>query len=150
MRACRPARVRGGRHAAVIATVLQQPHQQCLLGVQPVLGLVPHRAVRPVDHLVGDLVPAVGGKAVQHNGFGVRAVDESRVDLERPERPHPVQAVVLLTHRRPGVGDQHVGAVGGRLRVGGHGDRRAGLGGPLLGGRDELRVRARNPPGRRS
>ena len=53
----------------VITDPLQQPHQQRLLRVQPVLGLVPHRAVRAVDHLVGDLVAAVRRKAVQHNGI---------------------------------------------------------------------------------
>src|SRR4029077_9643701 len=35
---------------------LQKPHQQRLLRMQPILGLVPDRAVRPVDHVVGDLV----------------------------------------------------------------------------------------------
>ena len=108
--------------------------------MQPVLGLVPHRAVRPVDHLVGDLVAAVGGKAVQDNRIRLSPSEERRVDLERPERPHPVQSVVLLAHRRPGVGDEDVGAVGGRLRIGRHGHRGAGVCGTFLGGRDELRV----------
>src|SRR5437879_10439433 len=94
MRACRPARVVSGvallwviAPLLLIASLcivdgaaslrpLQQPHQQRLLGVQPVLGLVPDRAARSVHHLVGDLVPAMGRKAMQHNGFRVRQPDE--------------------------------------------------------------------------
>ena len=71
MRACRPAAGRVSAAPSIGHRPLQQPHQQRLLGVQPVLGLVPHRAVRAVDHLVGDLVSPVSRKAVQHNGFRV-------------------------------------------------------------------------------
>src|SRR5882724_512142 len=76
MRACRPTRVAEVMPRLPLAPVLartslrsslalvfgkscldsrslQQPHQQRLLGVQPVLGLVPHRAARSVDDLVG-------------------------------------------------------------------------------------------------
>ena len=41
--------------------------EQRLLGVQPVLGLVPDRRLRAVEHLGGDLLAAVGGQAVQHD-----------------------------------------------------------------------------------
>ena len=80
-------------------------------------------------------------KAVQHNGIGVSTVEQRGVDLERAKRADPVEAVVLLPHRRPRVGDQHVGAAGGGLRVGGDGHRRPGLGGPTLGGGEEPRLR---------
>src|SRR5206468_9679598 len=38
----------------------EQPEQQRLLGVHPVLGLVPHDGVRAVEHLVRDLHTAMG------------------------------------------------------------------------------------------
>ena len=50
----------------------QQPGQQRLLRVQPVLGLVEHRAGRAVHHLVGDLLAAVRRQAVQHDRAAAR------------------------------------------------------------------------------
>ncbi len=138
MRACRPARV--AAEVTSDSRSLQQPHQQRLLRVQPVLGFVPHRAVRPVDHVIGDLVSSVRWKTVQNNHIRLRSVDETGVDLERFERAHPVEPVVLLTHRRPRVGDEHVGAVNGRFRIGRDRHRGARVGGTFLGGRDKPRV----------
>ena len=64
--------------------------------MQPVLGLVPNRAVRPVDHLVGDLVATVSRKAMQDNGFRVCFGQQIGVELERPERPYSIEPVVFL------------------------------------------------------
>src|ERR687891_1795074 len=44
----------------------EEPEQQRLLRVQTVLGLIPHGRMRTVDHLGGDLLAAMRGKAVQH------------------------------------------------------------------------------------
>src|SRR5258705_13317704 len=52
--------------------LLQQPRQQRLLGMQPVLRLIPHGALRSVDHLVSDFVSTVRRKAVQHNRIPLR------------------------------------------------------------------------------
>ena len=46
----------------------QQPDHDRLLHVQPVLRLVEHHRLRPVDDLVGDLLAAVGGQAVHEEG----------------------------------------------------------------------------------
>src|SRR4249920_3867256 len=43
----------------------EQEQEQRLLGVHAVLGLVPHRRRRAVDHVVGDLISPVRGEAVQ-------------------------------------------------------------------------------------
>ena len=48
-----------------------------------------------------------------------RAGERRLVDRVRQERRDPRVVLVLLAHRHPGVGGQDVGAVGGRLRVGG-------------------------------
>ena len=63
------------------------------------------------------------------------------VDLVGPERADPVQAVVLLAHRCPGVGDQHIGPVDRGLRVADQLDRAAGLGRPPLGVQQDVAVR---------
>jgi hypothetical protein len=41
--------------AGVLDGGVGDPHEDALLGVQPVLGLVEDDRLRPVDHLVGDL-----------------------------------------------------------------------------------------------
>ena len=42
----------------------QAPGQDALLGVQPVLGLVEDHRLRPVHHLVGHLLAAMGRQAM--------------------------------------------------------------------------------------
>ena len=84
--------------------------------------------------------PRCAGRQCRTTAFRCARASSARVDLERPERSDPIQSVVLLAHRRPGVGDQDVGAVSGRLRIRRQGHRGAGVGGTFLGGRDELRV----------
>ena len=75
--------------------------------------------------------PAVRRQAVQHDGFRIgQFASRSALIWNGRNGPHPVESVVLLAHRRPGVGHQHVGAVGRRPRIGGDGHGRAGLGGP--------------------
>src|ERR1700722_7915861 len=116
--------------------------------MQPVLGLGPPRAVWTVDHVVGDLLAAVRGKAVQHHGIGVGVLEQLTVDPERNERPHPVQAVVLLAHRRPGVGHQHVGAVGRSKGYRGDVDLCTRVPAALFGSRDDVGVRLEPDRGR--
>ena len=84
--------------------------------------------------------PRCAGRQCSTMASGSASAQQSRVDLERPERLDPVQPVVLLAHRRPGVGDQDVGARCGRLGVGGHRHRGAGGLGALLGRGQHRRV----------
>ena len=55
---------------AALSSCRRQPHQERLLRVEAVLGLVPHDALRAVDHLSLDLVAAVGGQAVDEDRVG--------------------------------------------------------------------------------
>src|SRR5882757_8704428 len=89
-----------------IGSVLDEPGEESFLGVEAVLGLVPDGAGRAVEDLVGDLPAAVGGQAVQDDGAGSRPAQELGVDLQRAKGADAVQAVVLLAHGGPGVGDE--------------------------------------------
>ena len=91
MRACRAAllsaRAPVGRRARLVAiSSAPAARQQRLLRVQPVLGLVPHDALRPVDDVGADLLAAVGRQAVQHDRVGRRRGPARRVDGVRPKR----------------------------------------------------------------
>jgi len=55
--------------------------QDRLLGVQPVLCLVPGRGPRAIEDLVGDLLAPVGGEVVEDPDPRVREGHEGRVDL---------------------------------------------------------------------
>ena len=78
---------------------------------------------------------------MQHNGVRIGAGQQFGVDLIRPERAHPIQAVVLLTHGRPGVGDQHIGAGGCVVWILSEGECRSGLIGTCPHGRDHAGIR---------
>ncbi len=55
-----------------------QGRHERLLDVQPVLGLVPDAGLRPLDHLLGDLLAAVRGEAVQEDGAPVGQASSGR------------------------------------------------------------------------
>ena len=88
----------------------QEELEQRLLRVQPVLGLLPHHALRAVDHLRGDLLAAVRRQAVHEQRVLLRRLHHLGVD-------HPVLEVALArlvlrleAHRGPDVGGDQVGA----------------------------------------
>ena len=93
--------------------------------------------------------PRCAGRQCSTTALGVGEAHQFAVDLERAERPHPVESVVLLAHRRPGVGDQDVGAVGGRSRIGGDGDGGPGVVGSAAARRRRTSDAVRNRLGRR-
>ena len=113
MRACRPARV-GAGHAA-----FQQPYQECLLGMQAVLRLVPHRALRAVNDLVGDLGGPRCARQCRTTAPGSARSNRSPLSW-KGRKGRTGRGRLLLPHRRPGVGHQHVGTVGRRQWIGCH------------------------------
>ena len=50
---------------------VEAPGQNALLRVQAVFGLVEHDRLRAIDHLVGDLLAAMGGQAVHEQRVGL-------------------------------------------------------------------------------
>ena len=118
-----PGRLRGRprRSVAVMTRTSclgEQPGQQRLLGVQPVLGLVPDDALRAVDDLGRDLLAPVRRQAVQDDCSRVGEGHRGRVDGVRDERRRTVAGLGLLAHRHPGVGDDDIGALDRVLRRG--------------------------------
>src|SRR5215218_3408369 len=62
----------------------QQLHQR-LLGVQPVLGLVPDRRAVAVEDLGGDLLARMGRQAVQRDHVVAGPLEQCAVEPVRPE-----------------------------------------------------------------
>src|ERR1700730_15986408 len=60
---------------------LKTPRQNALLRVQAIFGLVEHHRLRAVDHLVGDFVAAMGGKAMHEQRVGLRQRHQLGIDL---------------------------------------------------------------------
>ena len=149
-----PAARRGRvvRSPARSSMLLQQPGEQRLLGVQPVLGLVPDGALRPVDDLGGDLLAAVGRQAVQDDGVvggpaerglvdGVRA-GTARCAVARTRPPAPSTPRCRWPARRRRRRRPRGSAV--------QRDRAAGLGGDLARPGPGRRGRAGTPRASRS
>lgn len=59
-------------NGAALLHRVKTPGQNALLRVQAVFGLVKHDRLRAVDHLVGDLLAAMGGQAVHEQRVGLR------------------------------------------------------------------------------
>src|SRR5687767_11689788 len=92
----------------------ERPFEESLLTVQSVLRLPPHQALRPLDHLVRDLLAAVSGKAMQHDGLGVRGGHQRAIHAEAGEGAAAHLGLFFLTHRREDIGRDDV-ATGHRL-----------------------------------
>src|SRR5512138_1280803 len=89
----------------------QQQLEERLLRVQPVLGLVEHRRLRPLDDGVGNLLAAVGRQAVEDDRVRPRAAHEPLVHDEALEAAAALLDLRLLPHARPHVGVEHVRAL---------------------------------------
>src|SRR5713226_9698986 len=76
---------------------------QCLLCMQTVLGLVPHRGLPPVENFLGDLFAVMGGKAVQDDRACAGPLHEVLVDAEARKVFEPLLTFLFLAHRRPDV-----------------------------------------------
>ena len=97
-----------------------------LRDVQPVLGLLPRERARSVEHVAGDLLAAVRRQAVQHDRVGRGAARAARRRCSSRRTRAAARRLVLLPHRRPDVGRQHVRARRGLARIRGQRDRAAG------------------------
>src|SRR5215211_259007 len=95
----------------VLPTRIHQQLEQRLLHMAPVLRLVPDPLARAVEHLGGDLLAGVGGKAVEGYRAGCGAVDQRVVDAVRRKRAAAVVVPALVPHGHPDVGVDGVGAV---------------------------------------
>src|SRR5207237_2629272 len=90
---------------------------QRLLDVEAVLRLGPDDRPRAVEDLGGDLFARMSRQAVHHERAGRREREQRLVDAVGPEISEPALALVLLSHRDPGVGDHDVGARYGLARI---------------------------------
>ena len=112
----------GARHglsARADGPVAASTHRSSAFAVcSAVLGLVPDGRVRPVDHLVGDLLPAMGRQAVQHHDVrvrrGPRACWFSWYAGNTSARSSASDSWPMLAHTSV---YEHVGALGRQLRV---------------------------------
>src|SRR5439155_15799308 len=93
--------------------------------VEAVLGLLPDRGLRPVDHGGGHFFAAVGRQAVQESRLWARQLHQAFIDLETDERRSADFGLVLLAHRRPHVGVHDVRALDGLVGFVGDLDRAA-------------------------
>src|SRR2546423_2987930 len=88
-----------------------------LLNVEAILGFVPDAALWSLDDVGGHFLAAVRRQAVEKDRLLRRALHELRVDGEAGEGAGALLLLLLLSHRRPDVGVDDVGAVGRLQRV---------------------------------
>src|SRR3989337_4312722 len=77
------------------AIAAETPGEDGLLDMQPVLGLLPHRRLRAVDHLRRHLVAAMGRQAMHEDRVLRRFFHHSAVDLTRTQRFRPLPRIVV-------------------------------------------------------
>ena len=77
--------------------------------MQSILRFVPDDAVRPLQHLGGNLLTPVRRQAVHHQGIRSCRGQQSRVHLESGEIRKPLGLFLFLPHARPHVGDDQIG-----------------------------------------
>src|SRR6185369_14628224 len=116
-----------------------------LLNVQTILSLVPHAALRTLDHIVRHFLTAVRRQTVQKDRGGIGALHELRIDGESGERLLTLLLLLLLAHRRPDVGIHHVRTLDCLLRIAHHANVRDLLRArkEMIGGLEPLRARNR-------
>src|SRR5689334_5459049 len=77
---------------------LETPGQNALLHMQPIFRLVEYDRLRTIDHLVGDLVAAMGWQAMHEERLRFCQRHQSRIDLIGPQKIVTILAV-LVAHR---------------------------------------------------
>src|SRR5512134_163303 len=97
--------------------VWDELRQEGDLDVHPVLRLVEYGGLRALDHLLRDLLPAMGGQAVHDDRALPGVPQKARVDAVAPERLQAAPTLLLLSHAGPDVRHHDVGALRGLRRV---------------------------------
>ena len=100
------------RHARQLSSgrSRHQPLQQRLLGVHAVAGLLEDDAARAVEHVVGDLLAAVGRQAVHQPACAAAPAPAAAAFTWKPANcAQALLALRFLAHARPDVGVDHVG-----------------------------------------
>src|SRR5690606_7115635 len=131
------------RTSPALSRLAQKPGQEATGGVHAVLGLPPDAAAVAVDDVGGGLLAPVGGQAVEEHAGGSQARDDTGVDGPALEVPPALLGLLLLTHRGPDVGADHVGALDGLLGP-------VVDGGLAAGGPDAVEVDRPEPVARRA
>ena len=87
------------------------------LGVQAVLGLVPHGRLWSVKDVLGDLLAVVGGEAVEDDRAVAGLLHEVGGDAVALEVAKALLALGVLAHARPDVRVEDVGAADRFARI---------------------------------
>ena len=112
--------------------------------MEAVLGLVPDRRLRAVDHAGRDLLAAMGRQAMHEDGVLLGPLHQPLVDPVG--RKHVVAVGAgLAAHGDPGVGDHAIGIGHGRLDIAGDDDLGALAPRPV----QHVAAAGAAPPGRR-
>src|ERR1700722_16156095 len=98
----------------------EQPYHHGLLSVETILALVQQRRLLPIDDVVGYFFAAMSGQTMHHDGITRGALEHRFVELEFLEIAAPLGGFLLLAHRGPGIGINHVGILDRRGRVVSH------------------------------
>src|SRR3990167_9349922 len=91
----------------------QEVQDDALLRVEPVLRLIEHHALRPVEDRIRDLLPAMRRQAVHDERLPTGEAEQRVVDLVALEGLLPPLALGLLPHADPDIGVDDVGALDG-------------------------------------
>ncbi len=91
--------------------------QKGLLGVKPVLRLIPDGRAGAVEDIGGDLLARVGGQAVQDGRAWLCHAEQVGIDPEGREVGATALGLGLVAHAHPDVGVDRIDTGGGEARV---------------------------------
>jgi hypothetical protein len=98
--------------------------------MQPVFGFVENHRMRPIQHLVGDLLAAMRRQAVHEDGVGLGLGDQPAIDLIAFEQVVATCAIAVA-HRDPGIRHHAIYAAHRLLGIGPKRDRGCGRFDPI-------------------
>ena len=83
------------------------PGKDSFLHMQPILGFVEYDGLRTVDHIVGDLLAAMGRQAMHEDRVLARGGHQFRVDLIGRKQAM-AKGLVHVAHRNPAIRDDRI------------------------------------------